>query len=135
MDVAMLDRSSVGLPGFADGTILDALEAMTAQEIDRLGFGVIRFDGDGCVDLYNAVEAALAGFTPARILGRHMFEDVAPCMDNETVAGRFDAAGPLDVTLPYVLTLRMRPTPVRLRLLRRHGSDVGWVLVDRSARA
>ncbi len=38
---------------------------------------------------------------------------------------------PLDVTLPYVLTFRMRPTPVRLRLLRAAEAPRRWVLVAR----
>jgi hypothetical protein len=51
-------------------------------------------------------------------------------MNNYLVAERL-AETPLDVTLPYVLTFRMRPTPVRLRLLRAVEASRRWVLVAR----
>lgn len=56
-------------------------------------------------------------------------------MNNFLVAQRFDDAvlsqAPLDAELDYVLTLRMRPTPVRLRLLWTSRSQMRYVLVYR----
>ena len=63
-------------------------------------------------------------------MGRHFFSDVAPCMNNYLVADRFEETT-LDVTMPYVLSFRMRPTPVRLRLIRAPRSPRRWVLVSR----
>lgn len=103
--------------------------------LDGLDFGVIRFNGDCIVDRYNAFESQAAGLTPDRVLGLHLFDLVAPCMNNAMVAQRFKCAQqdgiPLDVTIDYVLTLRMRPTKVKLRLLSDAGSDLRYVLIQR----
>jgi hypothetical protein len=56
-------------------------------------------------------------------------------MNNFMVAQRFaDAATqalPLDMTIDYVLTLRMRPVKVQLRLLSQPGEGMRYVLVQR----
>jgi hypothetical protein len=54
-------------------------------------------------------------------------------MNNFMVAQRFDDEDALDDILPYVLTLRMRPTPVRLRLLKAAGCVTRFVLIERKA--
>lgn len=50
-------------------------------------------------------------------------------MNNFMVAHRFEEAAenglPLDATIDYVLTLRMRPQRVQLRLLARPGKPAG----------
>jgi hypothetical protein len=57
-------------------------------------------------------------------------------MNNFMVAQRFEDAlengTELDAVIDYVLTLRMRPVKVRLRLLARPDSELRYVLVDRS---
>lgn len=116
--------------GFGDASLAERLDHAAEPELDALPFGVIGFDEDGLVTLYNAFESAAAGLSPGRVLGRHMFDEVAPCMNNFLVAHRFEEDS-LDETLPYVLTLRMRPTPVRLRLLKRPGGKRHYVLVER----
>jgi hypothetical protein len=56
-------------------------------------------------------------------------------MNNFMVAQRFedavDDASSLDDTIDYVLTLRMRPVKVKLRLLADPGSAMRYVLVQR----
>jgi hypothetical protein len=56
-------------------------------------------------------------------------------MNNFMVAQRFEDAEDdgvaLDDTIDYVLTLRMRPVKVKLRLLAEPGSDQRYVLVQR----
>ncbi len=84
------------------------------------------------VTVYNATESKNAGLSPQRVLGKHFFEEVAPCMNNFMVAQRFDDVDELDEIIPYVLTLRMRPTPVRLRLLKAPGCTTRFVLIERS---
>ena len=69
-------------------------------------------------------------------MGHPLFSEVAQCMNNYLVAQRFDDAQAdgtvLDEQLPYVFTLRMRPTPVVLRLLSAPGRPLRFVLVQRS---
>lgn len=92
---------------------------------------MIGFDPAYGVTHYNAVESSSAGLSPTRVLGRHLFEEVAPCMNNFMVAQRFEDEAELDEVLPYVLTLRMRPTPVQLRLLKSGRSETRFLLVHR----
>ena len=70
------------------------------------------------------------------MLGHDLFTVVAPCMNNFLVAQRFEdaaaAGAALDATIDYVLTLRMRPVKVRLRLLSAPEGPHRYVLVQRS---
>jgi photoactive yellow protein len=97
---------------------------------------VIGMDNLGVVRRYNQFESAAAGLSRDRVLGHPLFTVVAPCMNNFMVAQRFEDAEAdevaLDDTIPYVLTLRMRPVKVRLRLLYQPGLAQRFVLVDRS---
>ena len=112
------------------------LEHSDATVLDALGFGVIGFDAAGVVQRYNTFEAQAAGLRAERVLGQDLFLAVAPCMNNFMVAQRFaDARAdstPLDATINYVLTLRMRPTKVQLRLVCQPGATLAYVLVQRS---
>lgn len=114
------------------------LDQCTPEQLDALDFGVIGFGADTSVTLYNAFESQAAGLSPQRVLGQPLFTNVAPCMNNFMVAQRFEDAheeqGVLDATIDYVLTLRMRPVKVALRLLANPGSDTRYVLVQRQPR-
>lgn len=111
------------------------LQGLTQAELDALDFGVIGFDAAGRIGHYNAYESKAAHFPIEQVLGQHVFEELAPCMNNYLVATRFEDAAqegvPLNATLPYVLTFRMRPTPVRLRLLSHPDLPWRFVLVKR----
>lgn len=120
---------------FDEAGLPDRLGTLEEEELDNLPFGVIGFDEEGRTRLYNALESRMAGLSPDRVLGRLVFTEVAPCMGNALVAGRFaDAARagtPLDTTIDYVLTLRMRPVRVRLRLVATPDAPLRYLLVDR----
>jgi photoactive yellow protein len=124
-------------PHFTDDGLLSTLQQIGDAELNALDFGVIAIDAGGLVRRYNALESRLAGLSPDRVLGHPLFTVVAPCMNNFMVAQRFDdaaaAAVPLDATLDYVLTLRMRPVKVKLRLLAQPGEGLRYVLVQRPA--
>ncbi len=120
---------------FTEPDIHAVLDTMSDADLDALGFGVIGFDADQLVVRYNSVESSLAGLSAHRVLGQPLFTTVAQCMNNFMVAQRFDdasAAGEaLDVTIDYVLTLRMRPQRVKLRLLSSPSGAHRYVLVLR----
>ena len=124
------------LPAFASATV-DDLVRFDDANLDALDFGVIEFDAEGAVRRYNRLESQMAGLSPSQVLGRSLFAAVAPCMNNFMVAQRFaDAAAegtPVDATIDYVLTLRMRPAKVRLRLLADPRLKMRYVLVERRA--
>lgn len=120
---------------FADADLLPVLQQAADAELDTLAFGVIGFDAEAIVRRYNQFESRAAGLSPQRVLGHALFTVVAPCMNNYLVAQRFEDAAaqavPLDETIDYVLTLRMRPVKVRLRLLAAPGEALRYVLVNR----
>jgi photoactive yellow protein len=120
---------------FDQSDIAALLQGMDTAALDTLGFGVIGFDADNLVQRYNAFEAQAAGLGLDRVLGQDLFVLVAPCMNNFLVAQRFadarETGAALDDTINYVLTLRMRPTKVRLRLLSRPADAMAYVLVQR----
>ncbi len=111
------------------------LAAASDKALDTLDYGVIGFDADCTVRRYNAFESKAAGLSPERVIGNHLFTVVAPCMNNFLVAQRFEdatsAGEVLDATIDYVLTLRMRPIKVKLRLLSMPGDTLRHILVQR----
>jgi len=120
---------------FSQPDLLPLLESMDEAALNALDFGVIGFDAEDRVRRYNSCESQAAGLGAERVLDQHMFMVVAPCLNNFLVAQRFEDAraegSVLDETIHYVLTLRMRPTKVRLRLLCQPGDGLAYVLVQR----
>jgi photoactive yellow protein len=107
------------------------LQTMPAEVCNRLPFGVIGLDAAGITKVYNATEARLAGLNPEKVIGTSFFDAIAQCMNNFMVAQRFEDEPELDATIPFVLTLRMRPTPVRLRMLASRSVPLRFILIDR----
>ncbi len=131
----MIEMTTVVNAEFATPDLMQRLEAGTDGQLDELAFGVIGFDADGIVRRYNAFESRAAGLSTQRVIGHDLFTSVAPCMNNYMVAQRFEdttaASEPLDETIGYVLTLRMRPVKVELRLLAAPAAALRYVLVKR----
>lgn len=120
---------------FEDPDVLISLNSLTTSELDNLNFGVIGFNANEIITVYNAPEASWAGLDQASIIGSPIFTIVAPCMNNYLIAERLrcsrEEGSSLDFMLEYVLTLRMRPTPVTLRVLSSRASAVQFILVRR----
>jgi photoactive yellow protein len=127
--------SKVAPLNFEQPAIGAEIEALNGAELDRLEFGVIGFDSSGVVRLYNATESAASALRTSHVIGQPLFTVVAPCMNNYMVAQRFaDAASngrPLDAVIDYVLTLRMRPVQVKLRLVASPDIAMRFVLIQR----
>ena len=123
---------------FSTADLVPQLDNCTTEQLDQLDFGVICFDADNNVQRYNAFESQAAGLSPQRVIGQPLFTNVAPCLNNFMVAQRFEDAmddgSALDATIDYVLTLRMRPVKVALRLLASPASSKRYVLVERPPR-
>jgi photoactive yellow protein len=120
---------------FSDVALHAELDRCASDELDVLDFGVIGIDEAGVVQRYNSFESKAAGLSIQRVIGQPLFTVVAPCMNNFMVAQRFQDAvasrSTLDATIDYVLTLRMRPVKVKLRLLAAPGGVCRYVLVQR----
>lgn len=123
-------------PSFEMDALFDALQERSTELLDQLDFGVIGFDNAGIVCRYNSTESRLAGLGASTVIGFHLFETVAPCMNNFMVAEQFTdalaAKTSLDCVMDYVLTLRMRPQRVKLRLLAKPSATTRYVIVQRN---
>lgn len=107
------------------------LDALDREQSDALPFGVVGLSPAGLVEVYNRTESNLAGLPLESVLGTHFFANTAQCMNNYLVAQRFEDEPELDAVLDYVLTLRMRPTPVRLHLLKTAAVTRRYILIQR----
>ena len=120
---------------FEQTDIAERLATVDDAALDVLQFGIIGFDEQTIVQRYNTFESQLAGLNKSRVLGHPFFTSVAPCMNNFLVAQRFEDAlatgDTLDATLDYVLTLRMKPVKVKLRLLAGSTGAMRYVLILR----
>lgn len=121
---------------FYQPDLAEALPELSPDELDTLDFGVIGFDAATVVRVYNATESKIAGLRREKVIGHALFTTVAPCMNNFMVAQRFEDAAAngttLDTVIDYVLTLRMRPVKVQLRLLAVPGQATRYLVVRRA---
>jgi photoactive yellow protein len=115
---------------FSEASIRD-IDGAGDDALDALPYGVIGLAPSGDVEVYSAAEARMAGLSRDGVLGRHFFTAVAPCMNNFMVAQRLEDEPALDAVIDYVLTFRMRPTPVKLRLLKDPGVARRYLLIQR----
>lgn len=116
--------------------LVSQLHPQDNDALDHQPFGVIGFTENFHVDRYNRYECDNTGLTRQKVLGHHVFTQVAQCMNNFMVAQKFEDAKVgqtrLDERMPYVLTWRMRPTAVKLRLLWDPEHRRGYILLNRS---
>jgi photoactive yellow protein len=122
---AAIENLTFGGITFAD------LDAADADSLNALLFGVVGLDASGRTQTYNICESRQAGLSRESVLNQEFFMTTGVCMNNFLVAQRFEDEPALDVTLDYVLTFRMRPTPVKLRLLQQPGGRLHYILVQR----
>jgi photoactive yellow protein len=116
-------------PDFDAPDAAACLAGLPEPEFDQLPYGVVEMDHTTAVRRYNATESRFSGLSPSRVIGRHFFREVAPCSDNRHVARRFDEES-LDVTLAYTFSLRMRPVPVTLRMIKPASGELMYLLVQ-----
>ena len=114
-----------------DGISIDELTDLNGEQLDGLSYGVVGLSPEGIVEVYNTTEERLAGLSRNGVIGTHYFSATAQCMNNFMVAQRFEDGPEIDAVIDYVLTLRMRPTPVRLRLMKAPGVDRRFILIQR----
>jgi photoactive yellow protein len=79
-----------------DGDRVETLDAeriarLTREEVDALPYGLMLFDHDGIVHLYNRYESLLSRRAPEQVVGKSWFRDVAPCTRVSAFEGRFRA--------------------------------------------
>lgn len=116
---------------FSDKNIIKWLEGASNSEINSVDFGIIGFDSGMKIRVYNQSEAELSGYSRDTVMERNLFTEVAPCMNNYMVALKFEEKEELDEILSYILSFKIKPTPVELRLLKSSGVTNNYILVKR----
>lgn len=113
-----------------------ALSQSSTEQLNALDFGVIGFNNEGLVKVYNAYESKMTGLSYESVIDADLFNAVAPCMNNFLVAQKFEDAAhvkaELDEIMDFVLTLKMKPTRVKLRLISSPQLPFNYVNILRS---
>ncbi|MBU2708209.1 PAS domain-containing protein [Zooshikella marina] len=116
---------------FTQKNLSQALSETDESELDSARFGIVKLDPEGKVEFYNKYESELAGLSVDQVLGQNFFTQVAPCTNNYMVSHKFNAAvennTDLDETLDYIFTYKLKPTNVKLRLLKYRNNQ--WLCV------
>ena len=122
------------LVGFNKADIDNVLNRMAEKDIDKLAFGAIELDGTGKVLRYNAAEGAITGRSPAAVIGKNFFRDVAPCTSKPSFKGVFDAGvrdNNLNTMFEYVFDYQMKPTKVKVHMKKALSGGNFWIFVKR----
>ena len=126
--------SDLDLVGFNKTDIDNVLNRMAEKDIDKLAFGAIELDRNGTVLKYNAAEGAITGRSPAAVIGKNFFRDVAPCTSKPAFKGVFDAGvreGNLNTMFEYVFDYQMKPTKVKVHMKKALSGGNFWIFVKR----
>ena len=126
--------SDMDLVGFNKADIDNVLNRMAEKDIDKLAFGAIELDGTGKVLRYNAAEGAITGRSPAAVIGKNFFRDVAPCTSKPSFKGVFDAGvrdNNLNTMFEYVFDYQMKPTKVKVHMKKALSGGNFWIFVKR----
>ncbi len=118
---------------FDDKDIVQTLSKMSDETLNTLDFGVTGLDNEGLVKNYNNYLVNLSGVSIQKAMGYHYFSNVAPCMNNFMVAQKLEDAidekVQFDETINYVLSVRMKPTKVKLRMIHDINLSMSYVLI------
>lgn len=114
-----------------DPDALSKLDSASASQLDSETFGIVKMDHSGKVVEYNKTQSAFTGVQKSHAIGKHFFSEIAPCTNNFMVSQKYDSSPTLDSSIDYTFTLKMSPTPVKLRLLK--GAKSQYLLVQKAA--
>ena len=110
------------------------LAVVPPELLEGLPFGVIRLSGDGLVEAYNDTEARLARRSAASVIGKHFFNEVAPCTNVQAFAGRLALMRERGVAaterFAFVFRLPWTSSMVQLALTYDPATDRAVAIVD-----
>jgi photoactive yellow protein len=108
----------MGQMNFSSSGLGDFLRSASSEMLDELDFGVVQMNLEGIISDYNAYESSLASISRNEAVGKNFFTQIAPCTNNNLIAGRFlSAPKKLDLIIDYIFTYRVKPMFVKLRLI------------------
>ena len=127
-------RSGTAEPPPSDkDALLEAADGMTAEELDRLPYGMIQLDAGGRILKFNSVESRLAALPQAQQIGRHFFTEVAPCTKVQAFYGRFKDGvlhESLDTSFRFHFAFKQNPRDVTVRLFYSRRTRSVWVMIS-----
>lgn len=103
---------------FDDADILTALKQTNEADLNQADFGIVKMNHDGIVQFYSDGQTTISSVAADHAKGKVFFTDVAPCTNNFLVSGVFESELTVDKTLSYVYTVKMKPTQIKIRLLK-----------------
>ena len=115
-------------------TAIDAVyaaDALGSAELDALPYGMIQLDSRGVILRYSQAESRLSGLTAAECVGRHLFDEVAPCTHVAEFYGRFLEGvrlGQLDAVFNFRFSF-VPPKDVRIHMFYSKVTRSVWVKV------
>ncbi|HBX38110.1 MAG TPA: photoactive yellow protein [Pseudohongiella sp.] len=124
---------SLEIIDFGANDLENKLAKMSSSEIDGLAFGAIQLDSTGKIIQYNQTEGAITGRTPAQVIGKNFFTDVAPCTNTPKFKGAFDKVvkDHASVMLEYTFDYQMAPTKVKVHMKPALVGGSFWIFVKR----
>ena len=114
-------------------SLLEAADAMTPAELDRLPYGMIQLDAGGRILKFNAVESRLASLQQDQQIGKHFFTEVAPCTKVQAFYGRFKDGvlrESLDASFKFHFAFKQSPRDVTVRLFYSRRTRSVWVMIS-----
>jgi len=118
------------VPQFKQEDLFEALEQYDAKDFNDFDYGVVRMDRSGKIRAYNNYNSELAADANKDVIGQNFFTQVAPCTNNFMVAEKYSQfEKELDETLDYILTYRVKPAPVTLRMLAKSSSENQYLII------
>lgn len=114
---------------FESPAIIEWLVESTDEVKECVPFGIIGFTNDNSITCYNKIESEYSGYSKEFVIGKNLFLEVAPCMNNYLVALKFAELNELDEVIPYILSFKVKPVSVHLRLLKK--GELNYILIKR----
>jgi photoactive yellow protein len=113
--------------------VLEAADTMSAEDLDKLAYGMIQLDATGRILNYNAIESKLASLRKEDAIGKQFFTEIAPCTRVQEFYGRFKEGvirESLDTSFRFHFAFKQNPRDVTVRLLYSRRTSTVWVLIS-----
>jgi photoactive yellow protein len=101
---------------------------------EMLPFGAVLLDRSGKIQKYNQAEGLIVGRSPADVIGKSFFEEIAPCAKGKRFYGeflKFANTGQQNVMLDYEFDYKMKPVRVRIHMKSAPDGLSCWLFVKR----
>jgi len=116
---------------FNQEDLASALSKAKPALLNNADFGIIELSSSGEVLFFNQHELNSTGLTQREVKDKNLFTQLVPSTDNYMVSHKYRAVAntslPIDETIDYVLTYQLKPTSVKLRLLKQDNRQ--WLCV------